>query len=41
MHDGIERLIEIAAKSDTISERQREIIRNKTVALGRLPMKPR
>lgn len=37
MHDDIERLIEIAAKSDTISERQREIIRNKAMALGEDP----
>jgi phage shock protein PspC (stress-responsive transcriptional regulator) len=37
MHEDIERLIEIAAKSDTISERQREIIRNKAIALGEDP----
>lgn len=37
MHPDIEKLIVLAAKGDTVTPRQREIIRNKAVALGEDP----
>lgn len=37
MHPEIEKLIDLAAKGDTITARQREIIRNKAIALGEDP----
>lgn len=37
MHPDVEKLIVLAAKGDTVTPRQREIIRNKAVALGEDP----
>lgn len=37
MHTDIERLIVTASKGETVTERQREIIRNKAISLGEDP----